>query len=226
MEVRDPFNRLPAGVAQAPKRARLIVFEGTDGAGKTTAARRLVERLRSEGHSVSWHPNRTFRRVRDALNRLAADEGHEDRYAMLGTGFNQLLRGVFKFRELLEVLPELQRDDHWVVVDRYTYAHLALAGAFRTDNLSLLRSIYAVYPSPDITFYLDVAAETAAERVRVRGVDSNPVEFLADFRRAFHELDEFAGFEVIDAAASPDVVFAQVWARTTALVESLTPMPA
>lgn len=226
MEVRAPFNSLPDGVRPAPKKARLIAFEGTDGAGKTTAARRLVEQLRAAGHSVSWHPNHTFGRVRDALNRLAVDEGYEDRYGMLGNDFAQLIRGVFKFRELLEVLPQLQRSDHWVVVDRYIYAHLALAEAFETGNLSLLRSIYSVYPQPDITFYLDVAAETAAERVRVRGVDSNPVEFLADFRRAFHHLDEFADFEVIDAAAPADVVFGQVWERTLALVEPPAHIPA
>jgi dTMP kinase len=124
---------------------------------------------------------------------------------------------------MLALIPELERPDHWVIVDRYVYAHLALAEVFETGNLPLLRRLYSVYPQPDLVFFLDVDANTAAERVRRRGTDSNAVGFLDDFRQAFHHLDEFGSFRVVDAAQPAGAVFDQVWAQVRAAVPAVMP---
>ncbi|MEV4556232.1 AAA family ATPase [Kitasatospora sp. NPDC049285] len=197
------------GPGSITKHALLIAVEGTDGAGKTTAALSLVEELRARGRSVTWFPNRTLRPVREALNRLAREEGLDDRFALFGRDFAQLLSGVSKWRELLDLEPALARPDHVVVVDRYLHAQFALARAFDTGNEPLLRRLFAAFPAPDAVVYLDLDPAVAAERVLRRGRDRNAVEFLREFRTAFHALPEFPSFHVIDAARPPDQVARQ-----------------
>lgn len=207
------------GGAQAPvsppqalqKQATLVVLEGTDGSGKTTAALRLVTELQKLGLPVSWHPNRTFRPVREALNAVAREEGFQDRFDMLGRDFGQLIPSVLKWREMLAVEEDLGRPGHWVVIDRYIYAQFALARTYDTGNEPLLRRLYRIFPAPDAVFFLDLDPATAGERVRRRGVDSNSREFLQRFRTAFQGLPEYPDFTLVDAGRGPDEVFVDIW---------------
>lgn len=201
------------------KNATLIALEGVDGSGKTTAGLRLVEKLEGDGHSVSWHPNRSMRPLRQALENLAREDGFRDRFEMLGRNEAQLISAVAKWRDLLELRADLARDDHVVVVDRYKYAHLALTEAFETTNGEIVRRMFEVYPDADQVFYFDVESATAAERVNARGVDRNAVEFLERFSVAFKELPEFGAFTVLDAQPSADDVFATLCATLRLLPE-------
>ncbi len=210
------------GPGSIKKLATLIAIEGTDGSGKTTAALRLVETLRADGHSVTWFPNRTFRPVRQALDRLARDEGHENRFELFGKDFAQFIPSVMKWRELLELEEDLGRPGHIVVVDRYVHAQFALARAFDTTNEPLLRRLFSCFPLPDTVFFLDVDPETAAERVLRRGADTNTTDFLTRFRDAFRSLPEYGSFRVIDASRPADAVFADIRAH----VRVGTPSPA
>jgi dTMP kinase len=196
------------GVESLVKHATLIAFEGIDGAGKTTAALRLIDELSAAGCSVSWHPNRTFRPVREALDDLARAEGFTDRFEMLGQDFGQLIAAVLKWREMLALAEALTRPGHIVVVDRYIYAHIALAEVFGTSNGPLVRRLFGVFPKPDAVLFLDLDPNTSAQRVQQRGVDTNEVGFLADFRREFRALPEYAEFHIVDAEQPPEVVFA------------------
>ncbi|MBK3571231.1 MULTISPECIES: dTMP kinase [unclassified Streptomyces] len=214
----SPRPTAERGPGSIEKRATLIAVEGTDGVGKTTAALRLVEELRARGHSVTWFPNRTFRPVRQALERLAQEEGLAHRFELFGPDFGQLLPSVMKWRELLELEPELGRPGHFVVTDRYKHAWFALANTFGTGNEPLLRRLYAALPEPDVVLYLDVDPRVAAERVERRGVDRNTVEHLSRFRSAFHALPEFPSFRVVDAGQAADAVFQDLWDDVAALV--------
>ncbi|MEV7190826.1 hypothetical protein AB0N81_03325 [Streptomyces sp. NPDC093510] len=215
------------GPGSIQKQACLIAVEGTDGSGKTTAALALVDMLRKCGRSVTWFPNRTFRPVRTALDRLAREEGHENRFELFGRDFAQLIPSIMKWRELLELETDLNRPDHFVVVDRYKYAQFALARTFETGNEPLLRRLFSAFPEPDLVFFLDVEPGVAAERVRTRGVDTNTTEFLAGFRDAFHRLPEYETFHVIDASRSADDVFKEIWSGLTALrpLDTAAPRP-
>ena len=205
------------------RNATLIALEGPDGAGKTTAGLRLVDELRAAGHAVTWHPNRSLRPVRRALEELAAEEGHPDRFAMLGRDHAQLISAVAKWRELLDLREDLARHREVVVVDRYKYAHIALTRTYGTTNEGLVRELYAVLPDADVVYYFDVDPAVAAERVRRRGVDTNATDFLAGFARAYRELPEFARFTVLRAADPPKQVFAQLWADISGRLAAVRP---
>lgn len=194
------------------KNAALIVLEGIDGSGKSTLGRTLAERLHAEGRSASWHPNRNLQPVRDTLDEIAWEQGYAHRFEMLGRDRAQFLAAVLKFRDLLELEPELARENHVVVLDRYYYTHLALAEASHTGNGPRLRRLYRSLPVPDATLLLDVTPRVALERVQARGTDSNSLPFLTRFAEAYRGLPETrAGFVVLDADQRPEEVLDQAW---------------
>lgn len=191
----------------------LVVFEGTDGSGKSTAARAFVRRLVDTGVPAHLHPNRSYRPIREALDRVAREEGLRDRHELFGSDASYLMASATKWRELLTMTPRLTEPGHVVVVDRYIWSHLALAQVWGASNGNLVRRMFEELPRPDVTFLLDLDPETAAARVRSRGEDINDIAFLARFRVAFHALPEAKDFFVIDAAPSASFVADEVVRR-------------
>ena len=74
------------------------------------------------------------------------------------------------------------------------------------------RALYRVFPAPDVTFYLAVDPEVAYERIRLRGIDQETLEYLQDADAAYRSLPEFPSFVEIDANGSPDTVTAALLA--------------
>lgn len=194
-----------------PNRATLIAIEGIDGSGKTTAATLLAERLTAHGLRNTVHRNRSLGPVREALDALAEAEGYRDRLDMFGADSAQFMAALLKWRELLDLAPLLDQEDHVVVVDRYLYTHLALAAVHETTNAERLRRLFSVFPTPDIVLFIDVEPTLAAERVLKRGRDSNSLGFLTRLRDGFMSLPEMQQFHVLDGAADPTVVVDHAW---------------
>lgn len=193
------------------KRATLIAFEGIDGSGKTTMAGLLAERLSIHGVRTSVHLNRSLKPVREALDALARKDGYHDRYDMLGADNAQFIAALLKWRELLEITPLLEMDDHVVIVDRYFYTHLALAVAHDTSNEERLRWLFNMFPTPDIVLFMDLAPEIAARRVFKRGRDTNSLEFLVRLRAGYLSLPEMQQFKVLASDADAATVLDNAW---------------
>ncbi|WP_406731370.1 dTMP kinase [Streptomyces sp. NBC_01794] len=201
-----------------PKRATLIAFEGIDGAGKTTAATLLAERLTAHGVGTSVHRNRSLKPVREALDTLACEDGYRDRFDKFGADNAQFMAALLKWRELLDIEPLLARENHVVIVDRYLYTHLALAVAHGTTNEVMLRSMFSVFPAPDIVFYVDVDPDVAAQRVYKRGRDTNSVDFLTKLRDGYRSLPEMRDFQVLSGASDRAAVVDAAWQAVTSKV--------
>lgn len=197
------------------KRATLVAFEGIDGSGKTTTANLLIERLNAHGAGASLHLNRSLGPVRDALDTLAREDGYHDRFDMLGSGSAQFMGALLKWRELFDIAPLLDQENHVVVVDRYIYTQLALALAHRTTNDALLRRLFGAFPTPDLVFFVDVEPEVAAERVRKRGRDVDSLDFLTRLRDGYLSLPEMRQFHVLNGGAAPDAVVDEAWRLIT-----------
>lgn len=196
------------------KNAVMVVFEGIDGSGKTTAGRRLAGHLADSMGSrgtVEWYPNKNLSPVRDALDAVAREKGCRDRFELIGNDAGQFLAAVLKWRDFYDLRDQYARQNHVMVLDRFTYSQLALALVRRTENEARLRRMYATFPTPDLVFYLDIEPTVALQRVDTRATDSNSIGFLERFADAYRGLIEWnTTFKIVDANRDAEVVFDEV----------------
>jgi dTMP kinase len=104
----------------------------------------------------------------------------------------------------------------WVLCDRYVYSSYAFFAA-RGVSLEFVRHINVDVPPPDVTFLLDVPAETALARVRARDgcvlkFEERSGEFMRTVRDMFLSCADET-FVIIDARQSEQVVAQQIAAH-------------
>lgn len=175
-------------------RGLFVVFEGGDGAGKSTQVRELVGWLNERGiaHVVTRQPGGTEAgsKIRQIL--LDPETGH------LAPRAEALLYIADKAQHVDEVVRPALAEGKVVVCDRYTDSLLAYQGAGRAlavDEVDTIARWGTENLRPDLTVLLDVdpavAVHTKAEQDRL---ESAGVEFHQRVREGFQRL----------AAADPD----------------------
>ena len=171
----------------------LIAFEGIDGAGKTTQARRLQERLLRGGCDVLATKEPTDGRW-GALIRASATNGRLP-------ADEELAAFMADRREhVSEVIRPALEAHKVVIIDRYYFSTAAYQGARGMDFERLLAENEEFAPQPHLLFLLDVDPIVGLSRVRKRGDEANLFEREAElassaaiFRRIerpyLHKLD-------------------------------------
>lgn len=189
-------------------RGRLIVFEGIDGAGKTTQARRLVAHLAASGVPALYTKEPTDgphgRRIRATATagRLPAEE--------------ELALFVADRREHVATViePALARGTT-VIVDRYYLSTAAYQGARGLDPARILEQNEAFAPPPDVCFLLDIDPAAGVARVRGRDGVENHFEQQAALERCravFLTIDR-PWLVRLDGALGEDALAAEIIAR-------------
>lgn len=189
-----------------PGRGVLIVFEGVDGAGKSTQVRLLVEALRAEGLAVRVDREPTDgphgRRLRESATagRLSAE-------AELDLFMADRRDHVRDF-----IQPGLEAGEV-VVLDRYYYSNAAYQGARGLDPETILQRNREFAPAPDLVLWLDLPPGASAGRIRGRGTEINEFErgeHLERCRQIYAAIRDPA-IRRVDASGGVDAVAAEVW---------------
>ncbi|WP_138466872.1 dTMP kinase [Poseidonocella sp. HB161398] len=198
-------------------RGRFISFEGIDGSGKSTQARRLAESLRARGLPVvlTREPGGSpgAEEIRQLV--LTGDPGR-------WSAETELLLFTAARRDHLERLiePALARGET-VITDRFADSTRVYQGAARGDLRALVDRLHEMMISrePDVTLIFDMDPATALARTRSPDRAGSEDRFEG-FGLAFQERLR-AGFleiaaaqpgrcRVIDAAGTADEVAARV----------------
>lgn len=209
---------------------KFITFEGGEGAGKSTQARLLAERLRASGHTVveTREPGGTERgeKIRDYIL-----SGKARKYGPMGEA---VLFSAARDDHVKEVIsPALKRGD-WVLCDRFsdsTAAYQGAAGGVKPALIRALERIAVGNTMPSLTFLLDLPVEAGLKRAAERnGGGEQEADRFEGMDRSFHEAlrDCFLGIAaattdrsvVIDAQQAESAVAEAVW---EAVVERLNP---
>jgi len=172
------------------KRGRFIVFEGIDGAGKTTQIERLAARLRSEGRRVLVTAEPTVSvsggLLRDALSGLQKRTACEmAAMFVLDRIFHNVSPGGIE---------ETLAAGHDVISDRYYYSSMAYQGS-QTDA-AWVRDMNLNCPEirrPDLCIFLDLSPEESLARIaceRTKTEIYEKKEILESVRRRFLEVLE------------------------------------
>ncbi|GLY26021.1 dTMP kinase [Micromonospora sp. NBRC 101691] len=175
-----------------------VVFEGGEGAGKSTQVTRIAETLGAQGHEVvvTREPGATpvGQRIRTLLLGAPGSDTPSPRA-------EALLYAADRAHHVATVVrPALVRGAV-VVSDRYVDSSLAYQGAGRTlpvDEVSWLSSWATGGLKPDLVVLLDVDPRTGLARVAARGGEADHVEAES---LAFHERVRYAFLDL--AAADP-----------------------
>lgn len=208
---------------------RLIVVEGTDGAGRSTQMALLREWLETRGFGVAHTALTRSRLVGQGLKR--AKEGHT-----LGRMTMDLFYAT-DFADRLEnqILPAL-RAGFVVLTDRYSYSAMARS-IVRGGDREWIKNVYRFAPVPHAVFYLKIDVPHLTPRVLARGgfdywesgldllEESDTyrafVTYQSRLLNIFDELSEVHRFNVIDANRSVRPVFQELCSGLLEIVSTM-----
>ena len=202
-------------------RGRFVTFEGIDGSGKSTQARRLAAALSAEGREVVLTREPGGSPGAEEIRRLLV-EGDPHRWSPVA----ELLLFNAARRDHLEktIRPALEAG-RTVISDRFADSTRVYQGAARADLRPLADSLHAevIALEPDLTFVIDMDPATALSRGLARRSGEDRFEdlgegFQARLREGFRALAaEFpARCVLIDGARPEDDVAAEILAETRA----------
>jgi dTMP kinase len=147
------------------KRGKFIVIEGLDGSGKSRQAERIYRYLQEPQNKLvfGYHGAHLTREptpnlIGGLIGSQLSHDWHSSQECL------QLLFAADRAYHLeKEVLPLLEKGVV-VVSDRYFFSSYAY-GATDAKTLRWLLAVNKNFPTPDLTFYLDVSPKTCLERI-------------------------------------------------------------
>jgi len=137
-----------------------VCFEGIDGAGKTTQARMLLQRLHKEGITATQVADPGTTSIGTAIRQILL---HND--APITPAAQMLLFSAAR-AELSAHIRDLIAQGHVVICDRWLLSTLVYQGEINNISTDLIVNIFreTSYICPDILFLMDIAPENVRKR--------------------------------------------------------------
>ena len=203
-------------------RGCFIVFEGIDGAGKTTQVRLLADALRNEGRKVYITAEPTSLESGKELRRVLSGEIKKSdcEIAAMFT-LDRIAHNI----DSGDGIEKMVNEGYVVICDRYYYSTLAYQGS--TVDYGWVKALNVGCPEirrPDLCIFLDLTPEESMARLS-RGRDGTEiyenVETLTrvrdSFLRVLDDLGESDRIAVINASGSVEAVAEKILEAVKAL---------
>jgi dTMP kinase len=203
-------------------KGKLIVIDGTDGTGKKTQTRLLVEKLQKEGHVVHSldFPGYT-RNVAGKLIHEALKEGKYGDFLSLPPKIVSVLYAFDRMEDAPRIQGWLDTGDI-VVLDRYVSSNqIHQGGKIADDNerKEFIKWLYtlefgaAKLPRPDLVLYLLVPIEVSLELIKARSErtgeaidqsESSEQHLRESQERTLSIISDYPEWQVVDCS-TPDL---------------------
>jgi len=191
----------------------LISFEGIDGSGKSTQARKLYEFLKEEGYEVSLYREPGSTPLAEQIRELIIN------YAMDPITELLLFESARSSLVWEKIFPDLT-SGKIVIVDRFIDSTTAYQGYGREINLgtvSILNHIATRGRKPDLTFILNLPLELALQRLKEQKTKFEEPNYLKKVRDGYLQIfysEKERDVRLIDASRSEEEVFEEIKAIT------------
>lgn len=205
-------------------RGRFITFEGGEGAGKSTQARLLVERLAAHGIEAIATREPGGSPQAEALRSFILSGKAKE----LGPLGEAVLFSAARADHVDTLIRPAIARGAWVVCDRFSDSTRAYQGAVGAADPALIEEMQRVAVAdlvPDLTILMDLAPEIGLARAEKRrgaaGADrfeGEGLSFHRALRRAFLEIAgrDKARFVVVDAGMEAERIAREIWSRVSA----------
>lgn len=174
-------------------KAKFIVVEGLEGAGKSTAIQTVVDVLHQHGISDidrTREPGGTT--LAEKMRELVKQE-HDGE--ILQDMTELLLMYAARVQLVENVIKPSLASGHWVVGDRHDMSSQAYQGGGREINAEILHSLRDITLQgfrPDLVLYLDIDPKLGLERARGRGeldrIEKMDLSFFERTRSAYLDI--------------------------------------
>lgn len=183
------------------RKGRLIVFEGIDGAGKSTQAQLLYQYLKDKGCKVVLSREPTDgqygRRIRELSKNGIRTLPPQKEYELF---LNDRKEHVSKL-----IKPNLSKGIH-VILDRYYFSTMAYQGALGIDPEKIRAENESFAPIPDIVFILKLSVNMGLERIkRLRKQSFTMFEKKDELKKVSDIFDNMKGDIFFHLDASKDI---------------------
>lgn len=191
---------------------KLIVFEGTDGAGKTTLIslleKILIDKYGEEKVLALKQPTDLSRKTK-LFQKMMYSENHDD----INYRAVQLLTMSDRLQHGFEVIEPALKDGKIVICDRYIYTSLVNMEARNYLNEKWFYQVAKHILKPTITFLAYVDPYLAIKRIKDRPEEKNRYlneKLLINVSKKFYKLAINEKFIILDSKNNPEHTFNQV----------------
>jgi len=203
-------------------RGFFITFEGIEGSGKTTQAKKLYNHLRKRKLDclLTREPGGT--RISEKIRRIILDV---DNVGMVART-ELFLYLASRSQHVEEVLRPALFANKIVISDRFSDATVAYQGAGRNlsmETVKYLNGLAAASLAPDLTFLLDLPVRNGLARVRrTDRIEREEAEFHAKVRKEYLNIaaEEPQRVVVLDGTKDSGVIHSRVVEVVTATLRN------
>jgi dTMP kinase len=167
-----------------PVKPALIVFEGIDGAGKTTLSKMVYETLKFTFPKILW----TREPFNDSFKEVLVSKD-------LDPWTETFLFLADRREHVVKYIKPKMEEGFTIICDRFYFSTLAYQGYGRNLNLSMLKKLNEIATDglkPTLTFLLDIPVDVALNRLyksrKKLSIIFEKKDFLEKVRRGFLKL--------------------------------------
>lgn len=229
-DAKQPKTRKAPASRMSKGSGLFISFEGTEGSGKSTQVRLLVERLSGQGLTVVENQEPGATAIGKQIRRILLDPENAEMAPMT----ELLLMFASRAQAAAEIIrPALERGDI-VVSDRFTDSTLAYQGFARGLGFDTVKKTHRLSLGnlmPDLTIAIEVDPKTGLERALRRNlaagtvfdetrIDQQALEFHLKVAAGYRQIAaaDSARFRMVDGTGDSAEVAQRVWAEVKELL--------
>jgi dTMP kinase len=200
-----------------------IVFDGPEGAGKSTQIELLRGRFRREGHEVVQVRDPGATRIGERIRAILLDPAHVE----MGMRCEMLLYMAARAQLLSQLILPALSEGKTVLCDRFVSSTLAyqMGGDDLTaDDIHAAADIAIRRRWPDLVLLLDMPVGRSLGRVKRAKdrIEQRPLSYHEQVRRSYlaQAAADPAHYRLIDADRDRDAVAADIWLAVQDLLVS------